>query len=63
MSDLNNLNEDEPYFVLRGQDASAVKTIFLWMAENCLMTPEHKLRQAFEKAMEMRDYENNKHPD
>lgn len=54
---------DEPIFVLRGRDASAVRTIMHWLAINIDSISEDKARAAFEHAMLMKRYTNTKVPD
>lgn len=55
--------DDEMLFVLRAQDATAPKVVLHWIAKNFENTPEDKLREAFECALEMRKHKNRKKPD
>jgi hypothetical protein len=50
------LGDDEPVFVLRGQDISAPSVVLEWITRNFDTCPEHKLREAFEQALLMRGY-------
>ena len=52
-SALKKAGDQEEIFVLRAQDASAPRTVMLWIADN-LHAPDDKLRDAFECAMRMR---------
>jgi hypothetical protein len=53
---LKKTGDHEEIFVLRAQDASAPRSIVLWIADN-LHASDDKLRDAFECALRMR-----KHP-
>jgi hypothetical protein len=53
---LPKIAPDEEMFVLRAQDASAAKTVALWIAENILTAPEQKLKEALDCALRMRLY-------
>jgi hypothetical protein len=39
---LQKVEDDEPIFVLRGQDALCVQTIRYWLAQANSLTPEHR---------------------
>jgi hypothetical protein len=53
---LKKVGDHEEIFVLRAQDASAPRSVILWIADN-LHASDEKLRDAFECALRMR-----KHP-
>lgn len=53
---LKKIGDQEEIFVLRAQDASAPRSVILWIADN-LHASDDKLRDAFECALRMR-----KHP-
>jgi hypothetical protein len=53
---LKKSGDHEEIFVLRAQDASAPRSVILWIADN-LQASDDKLREAFECALRMR-----KHP-
>jgi hypothetical protein len=53
---LKKVGDREEIFVLRAQDASAPRSVILWIADN-LHASDEKLRDAFECALRMR-----KHP-
>lgn len=57
------LGDDEPIFILRGQDASAPLVVLDWIARNFATCPEAKLREAFEQALQMKNYPFKKLPD
>lgn len=60
---LANAKDDEPVFVLRGQDETSPKVILHWIAKNFETCPDDKLRDAFECALIMKNYPNRKKPD
>lgn len=60
---LQKAAEDEPIFVLRGQDASAAKVVIHWIAKNLDTCPDEKLREAFEHALIMKNYKTKKKAD
>jgi hypothetical protein len=62
-SALDKAKENEPIFVLRGQDKSSPKLIFAWMAENFENLSNQRLQEAFDTAMAMKRWPNRKHPD
>ena len=47
---LKKVYDHEEIFVLRAQDASAPRSVILWIADN-LQASDEKLRDAFECAM------------
>lgn len=56
------LEDDEPYFVLRGQDDSAPAIIALWISLNPRIPPDKRL--SAEKTMDtFRAYPRKKRPD
>ncbi len=54
---------NEMLFVLRAQDKTAPKVILHWIAKNFEDTPDEKLREAFECALEMKKHHSRKNPD
>ncbi len=54
---------EEMLFVLRAQDKTAPKVILHWIAKNFENTPNEKLREAFECAIEMKNHHSRKEPD
>ena len=52
----DHAHEDEPLFVLRGQDASAPRVVLHWISKNFDTAPDEKLAEAFEQALAMRDW-------
>ena len=52
---LKKADDHEEIFVLRAQDASAPRSVILWIADN-MNASEEKLRDAFECAMRMRKH-------
>jgi len=60
---LRKAAEDEPIFVLRGQDESSPKVILHWIAKNFETCPDEKLREAFEHALIMKNYPKRKKAD
>lgn len=60
---LGKAKNDEMLFILRAQDVSAPKVVLHWIAKNFENTPEDKLREAFECALEMRNYHARKKAD
>jgi hypothetical protein len=60
---LGNAANDEPIFVLRGQDESSPKVILHWIAKNFETCPDEKLREAFEHALVMKNYPSRKKAD
>lgn len=52
--------DDEPIWVLRGQDQSGPKHVLMWIADNINTISEEKARAAFENAMRMRSYHTRK---
>lgn len=56
---------DEMLFIMRAQDITSPKVVVLWIAENIYSTktPDDKLREAFECALEMRRHHTRKLPD
>ncbi len=57
------LHDDEPIFILRGQDASSPFVVLDWITRNFATCPEPKLREAFEQALQMKNYPFKKLPD
>lgn len=51
-SSLRKIGDQEEIFVLRAQDASAPRSVILWIADN-LHASDEKLRDAFECALRM----------
>lgn len=60
---LAKAKDDEMLFILRAQDATAPKVVLHWIAKNFENTPEEKLREAFECALEMRKHSGRKQAD
>ena len=56
----NHAKDDEPVFVLRGQDVSSPNVVMEWISLNINTAPEEKLREAFECVMAMRKYQDKK---
>lgn len=52
---LEKAEDHEEIFVLRAQDASAPRSVILWIADN-MHASEEKLRDAFDCAMRMRKH-------
>ena len=52
---LKKVGDHEEIFVLRAQDASAPRSVILWIADN-LHASDDKLRDAFECALRMRKH-------
>jgi hypothetical protein len=52
---LQKAGDHEEIFVLRAQDASAPRSVILWIADN-LHASDEKLRDAFECALRMRKH-------
>lgn len=59
---LKKAGEQEEIFVLRAQDASAPRSVILWIADN-LHASDDKLRDAFECALRMRRHPKTKAAD
>jgi hypothetical protein len=59
---LKKAGEQEEIFVLRAQDASAPRSVILWIADN-LHASDEKLRDAFECALRMRRHPKTKAAD
>jgi len=59
---LQKVGDQEEIFVLRAQDASAPRSVILWIADNLHATDE-KLREAFECALRMRKHSKTKPAD
>lgn len=57
---LANAADDEPVFVLRGQDVSSPNVVMEWISLNINTAPPEKLREAFECVLEMQRYHNRK---
>ncbi len=53
---LNKAADDEEIFVLRGQDASAPRTIAWWIMANIESAPPAKLKEALGCAVRMRKH-------
>lgn len=60
---LKKAADDEPIFVLRGQDKSSAKVVMHWIAKNFDTCPDEKLREAFEHALKMKNYSVKKNAD
>jgi hypothetical protein len=60
---LAKLGDDEPIFILRAQDITSPLIVLDWIRQNFMQVPEHKLREAFEQAIVMKNYEDKKIPD
>jgi hypothetical protein len=60
---LQKAKDNEPIFVLRGQDKSSPKLILAWMAENFENLSNQRLQEAFDTLMAMKRWPNRKHPD
>lgn len=62
--DLHKIDQDEPYFILRGQDNLAADLVELWALRAKAQGTDHdKVRAAFECAEEMRKWKYRKDPD
>jgi hypothetical protein len=61
-SALRKIGNQEEIFVLRAQDASAPRSVILWIADN-LHASDDKLRDAFECALRMRRHPKTKPAD
>jgi len=59
---LKKAGGQEEIFVLRAQDASAPRSVILWIADN-LQASDDKLRDAFECALRMRRHPKTKAAD
>jgi hypothetical protein len=59
---LKKIGDEEEIFVLRAQDASAPRSVILWIADN-LHASDDKLRDAFECALRMRRHSKTKAAD
>jgi hypothetical protein len=59
---LQKTGDNEEIFVLRAQDASAPRSVILWIADN-LHASDEKLREAFECALRMRKHAKKKPAD
>lgn len=59
---LQKTGDHEEIFVLRARDATAPRTVILWIADN-LHASDEKLREAFECALRMRSHPNRKAAD
>jgi hypothetical protein len=59
---LKKIGDQEEIFVLRAQDASAPRSVILWIADN-LHAADDKLRDAFECALRMRRHPKTKAAD
>lgn len=57
---LRNAKDDEPIFVLRGQDVSAPNIVLEWISQNVNTCPQEKLDDAWALVREMRAYQNRK---
>jgi len=58
------LDPDEPYFVLRGQDAEAAELVETWaMRAKRAGCPNDKVNEAMDTADEMRRWHTRKNPD
>lgn len=53
---LQNAKDNEPVFVLRGQDDSSPAVVLDWIQRNFESCPDDKLRDAFECALAMKNY-------
>ena len=62
-STFNKANSEEMLFVLRAQDISAPIAIIKWIEFNFLNCTDGKLREAFECALKMKNYNIRKQPD
>jgi hypothetical protein len=51
------VREDEPVFVLRGQDISSPRIILHWIEMNLDIVSEAKLKEAFHTVLSMRRYD------
>lgn len=60
---LEKAEDDEPIFVLRGQDVSSPKHVLSWLADNIENVSEEKARDAFGHALAMRRYHTRKAAD
>jgi hypothetical protein len=55
--------DNEMLFVLRSQDISSPRLVLEWIKENLETAPEDKLREAFECAINMKNWPNRKKAD
>jgi hypothetical protein len=53
---LEGLDNDEPYFALRGLDVSSPIVVIEWIKLNFHTCPDDKIREAFELALAMKNY-------
>ena len=60
---LKKIKDDEPIFILRGQDKSSPKQIMDWIKDNFELVSEAKLKEAFYIALDMRRYDHRKDAD
>ena len=60
---IEKIPDDEPVFVLRGQDATAPATVLTWIRMNLETAPEEKLREAFDCCLDMLEWPKRKFPD
>lgn len=52
---LSKIKPDEPFFILRAQDAMSYRSVIEWIKDNP-QVPDDKLREAFECALAMKNY-------
>lgn len=60
---LKKAAEDEILFVLRAKDASSPFVVLEWIKINFEDCPKDKLLEAFNCALEMREFPNRRQPD
>lgn len=53
---LQKASDDEPLFILRGQDKSSPKHVLGWIIDNFENVNDDKLREAFELAIRMKHF-------
>ncbi len=56
-------NRGQETFTLVGQDRTSPRTILFWIGENFETAPPEKLRDAFERALRMREFPERKWAD
>jgi len=59
---MSKIKDDEPFFVLRGQDWTSFICILDWIKENPQVNDD-KLREAFECALAIKNYPHSKYAD
>ncbi len=60
---LGKAGDNEMLFILRAQDITSPLVVLEWIKLNFNTCPSHKLREAFECALEMRNHDDKKRAD